>query len=86
MGEDSNTLSRTDAVVITAVVCVLCGFTAGLLVGGVLTQCCGKRWKYWQKTGQIEKYATDYENPNPNQNNGDIEIQRNEAYRHLHKL
>ena len=35
----SNSLSTSEAVVITAVVCVVCSFTAGLLLGVLLTRC-----------------------------------------------
>ena len=49
----SGSLSTGEAVVATAVVCVVCSFTAGLLVGVLLTQCvgvCGRR----RKRGQTE--------------------------------
>ena len=49
----SEALSTGEAVVTTAVVCVVCSFTAGLLVGVLLTQCvgvCGRR----RKRGQTE--------------------------------
>ena len=52
-GGGSSSLSTGEAVVATAVVCVVCSFTAGLLVGVLLTQCvgvCGRR----RKRGQTE--------------------------------
>ena len=48
-----SSLSTAEAVVTTAVVCVVCSFTAGLLLGVVLTQCHGHCHRK-QKRGQTE--------------------------------
>ena len=45
-----SSLSTAEAVVTTAVVCVVCSFTAGLLLGVLLTQCHG----HCQRRGQTE--------------------------------
>ena len=50
----SSSLSTADAVAITAVVTGLCSFTAGLLLGVLLTRCnvhCHRQ----QKSGQTER-------------------------------
>ena len=39
--EKESSLSTAEAVATTAVVCVVCSFTAGLLLGVLLTQCRG---------------------------------------------
>ena len=66
-------MSTAGVLTITAAtaVCVLCSFTAGLLVCGVLTRCCGK----WCKREQREE-TPDYVDTGPNTN----ELQQNEAY------
>ena len=48
-----SSLSTAEAVVTTAVVCVVCSFTAGLLLGVLLTQCHGHCHRK-QKKGQTE--------------------------------
>ena len=74
-------LSRAGAVVITAVVCVVCSFTAGLLLGVLLTRCSvhchGK-----QKRGQTERPPV-YEDIQSENKTTNIELQHNEAYGHL---
>ena len=77
---DSDSLHTADVVAITAVVCGLCSFTAGLLVGGVLTQCCRKCW-IQQRRGKTEKPPV-YEDVEPNKNIA-IELQYNDAYGHI---
>ena len=73
-------MNTADVVVITAVVCVLCSFTAGLLLGVVLNQCYGKYWK--QKTSGETERPPVYEDIQPNKRVG-IELQQNEAYGHI---
>ena len=53
---DSSSLcqSKTEAVVITAVVCVVCSFTAGLLLG-VLVTLCNVHYHKKQKRDQTER-------------------------------
>ena len=51
--QEISSLSTTEAVVTTAVVCVVCSFTAGLLLGVLLTQCHGHCHRK-QKRGQTE--------------------------------
>ena len=67
--------------VITAVVCVVCSFTAGLLLGVLLTRCSvhchGK-----QKRGQTERPPV-YEDIQSENKTTNIELQHNEAYGHL---
>ena len=61
----SSSLDTAEAVATTAVVCVVCSFTAGLLLGVLLTQChvhCHRK----QKKGQTEIPA--------------MELKSNEAY------
>ena len=48
-----SSLSTAEAVITTAVVCVVCSFTAGLLLGVLLTQCHGHCHRK-QKRGQTE--------------------------------
>ena len=63
--------------VATAVVCVVCSFTAGLLVGVLLTQCvgvCGRR----RKRGQTEIPPV-YEDITLEKTPA-IQLQTNEAY------
>ena len=72
----SSSLSISEAVIITAVVCVVCSFTAGLLFGVLLSRCsvhCHRK----QERGQTEPvYETDIL---PEKGTG-IELQCNEAY------
>ena len=78
--ESSSSLSTADAVAITAVVGGLCSFTAGLLLGVLLTQChvhCCRK----QKRGQTERPPV-YEDIQPEMK-ADIELQHNEAYGHI---
>ena len=73
----SSSLSTADAVAITAVVAGLCSFTAGLLLGVLLTRCklhCHRQ----QKSGQTERPPV-YEDIQPKTKAG-IELQTNEAY------
>ena len=73
----SSSLSTTDVAVISAVVAGLCSFTAGLLLGVLLTRCnvhCHKQ----QKRGQTERPPV-YEDIQPETKAG-IELQTNEAY------
>ena len=78
---NSHSLSRAGAVAITAVVCVVCSFTAGLLLGVLLTRCSvhchGK-----QKRGQTERPPV-YEDIHSENKTTNIELQHNEAYGHL---
>ena len=76
----STSLSTSDAVAITAVVCGLCSFTSGLLLGVLLTRChvhCHGK----QKRSQTERPPV-YEDINPEVRT-DIELQHNEAYGHI---
>ena len=76
----SSSLSTADAVAITAVVGGLCSFTAGLLLGVLLTRCsvhCHRK----QKRGQTERPPV-YEDIQPEMKAG-IELQHNEAYGHI---
>ena len=76
----SSSLSIADAVAITTVVGGLCSFTAGLLLGVLLTQChvhCHRK----QKRGQTERPPV-YEDIQPEMK-PDIELQHNEAYGHI---
>ena len=50
---EKSSLSTAEAVVTTAVVCVVCSFVAGLLLGVLLTQCHGHCHRK-QKRGQTE--------------------------------
>ena len=50
---EKSSLSTAEAVVTTAVVCGVCSFTAGLLLGVLLTQCHGHCHRK-QKRGQTE--------------------------------
>ena len=75
----SSSLSTADAVAITAVVGGLCSFTAGLLLGVILTRC-SVHYHRKQKRGQTERPPV-YEDIQPEMKT-DIELQHNEAYRH----
>ena len=73
----SSSLSTADTVAITAVVTGLCSFTAGLLLGVLLTRCnvhCHRQ----QKRGQAERPPVN-EDIQPETKAG-IELQTNEAY------
>ena len=76
----SSSLSTAEAVATTAVVCVVCSFTAGLLLGVLLTQChvhCHRK----QKRGQTEIPPV-YEDI-PLEKKPAIELHSNEAYGHV---
>ena len=64
----------------TAVVCVVCSFTAGLLLGVLLTQCHVHSHRK-QKRGQTEIPPV-YEDI-PLEKKPAIELQSNEAYGHI---
>ena len=77
---EHESLSTADAVAITAVVGGLCSFTAGLLLGVLLTRChvhCHRK----QKRGQTERPPV-YEDIQ-SEMKIDIELQHNEAYGHI---
>ena len=76
----SSLLSTADAVAITAVVGGLCSFTAGLLLGVLLTQC-HVHYHRKQKRGQTERPPV-YEDIQPEMK-ADIELKDNEAYGHI---
>ena len=78
---DSHSLSRAGAVAITAVVCVVCSFTAGLLLGVLLTRC-SVHCHGNQKRGQTERPPV-YEDIHSENKTTNIELQHNEAYGHL---
>ena len=76
----SSSLSTADAVAIAVVVGGLCSFSAGLLLGILLTRCdvhCHRK----QKTNQTERPPV-YEDFQPEMK-ADIELQHNEAYGHI---
>ena len=76
----NSSLSTADAVAITAVVGGLCSFTAGLLLGVLLTRCsvhCHRK----QERGQTERPPV-YEDIQPEMK-ADMELQHNEAYGHI---
>ena len=77
----SNSLSRAEAVVITAVVCVVCSFTAGLLLG-VLVTLCNVHYHKKQERDQTERPPV-YEDIPLGKKRTDIELQHNEAYGHF---
>ena len=75
-----SSLSTAGAVAISAVVAGLCSFTAGLLLGVLLTRCdvhCRRK----QKRGQTERPPV-YEDIQPDERAG-IELKHNEAYGHI---
>ena len=76
----SSSLSTAGAVAITAVVAGLCSFTAGLLLGVLLTRC-GVHCRRKQKRGQTERPPV-YEDIQPDEKAG-IELKHNEAYGHI---
>ena len=73
----SAALSTVEAVATTAVVCVVCSFTAGLLLGVLLTQCRGHCHRKG-KRGQTEIPPV-YEDI-PLENTPAIELKTNDAY------
>ena len=78
--EGSSSLNTAEVVATTAVVCVMCSFTAGLLLGVLLTQChvhCHRK----QKRGQTEIPPV-YEDI-PLEKKPAIELHSNEAYGHI---
>ena len=68
--------NTAEAVVTTAVVCVVSSFTAGLVVCGLLSKCHG----HCHKKGKRELAV--YEDV-PLENRPTIELQTNEAYGHI---
>ena len=75
-----SSLSTAGALAITAVVAGLCSFTAGLLLGVLLTRC-GVHCHRKQKRGQTERPPV-YEDIQPDEKAG-IELKHNEAYGHI---
>ena len=73
-----SSLSTAEAVVTTAVVCVVCSFTAGLLLGVLLTQCHGHCHRK-QKRGQTEIVPV-YEDITLEKTPRAIELHSNDAY------
>ena len=74
----SSSLSTAEAVATTAVVCVVCSFTAGLLLGVLLTQChvhCHRKQKRGQTPPVYEDISLDRK---PH-----IELNNNKAYGHV---
>ena len=67
--------------VITAVVCVVCSFTAGLLLG-VLVTLCNVHYHKKQKRDQTERPPV-YEDIPLEKKKTDMELQDNEAYGHF---
>ena len=65
----------------TAVVCVVCSFTAGLLLGVLLTQCHGHCHRK-QKRGQTEIPPV-YEDITLEKTPSAIELHSNDAYGHI---
>ena len=76
-GSGSNSLSTAEAVATTAVVCVVCSFTAGLLLGVLLTQCHG----HCHRKGKREQIEISpvYEDI-PLEKTPAIELKTNDAY------
>ena len=77
---ESSSLSTAEAVA-TAVVCVVCSFTAGLLLGVLLTQCHGHCHRK-QKRGQTEIPPV-YEDITLEKTPHTIELHSNDAYGHI---
>ena len=73
-----SSLSTAEAVATTAVVCGVCSFTAGLLLGVLLTQCHGHCHRK-QKRGQTEIPPV-YEDITLEKTPPAIELHNNEAY------
>ena len=76
----SSSLSKTEAVIITAVVCVVCSFTVGLLIGILLTLC---NVHYHKKRDLQTERPPVYEDITLEKKRTDIELQHNEAYGHF---
>ena len=76
-GSGSNSLSTAEAAATTAVVCLVCSFTAGLLLGVLLTQCHGHCHRKG-KRGQTEIPPV-YEDI-PLRETPAIELKTNDAY------
>ena len=80
---NDNSLSKFETVIITAVVCVVCSFIIGLLIGVLLTRCNVRRHSR-PRSGQTERRPSEkrhvYEDIQPKK---DIKLQHNEAYGHL---
>ena len=74
-----SSLSIAEAVVTTAVVCVVCSFTAGLLLGILLTQCHGHCHRK-QRRCQTETYPVYEDIPLEKIQPPGIKLQSNEAY------
>ena len=72
-----SSLSTADTVAISAVVAGLCSFTAGLLLGVLLTRC-GVHCRRKQKRGQTERPPV-YEDIQPDEK----AVKHNEAYGHI---
>ena len=77
-----SSLSTAEAVATTAVVCVVCSFTAGLLLGVLLTQCHGHCHRKG-KRGQTEIPPV-YEDI-PLEKTPAIELKTNDAYGPIQK-
>ena len=76
--ERSHSLSTAEAVATTAVVCGVFCFTAGLLLGFLLTRCHGCRRR------KVKRELPVYEDvPDPLEKRSTIELQKNEAYGHI---
>ena len=78
---ERSSLTTAEAVVTTAVVCVVCSFTAGLLLGVLLTQCHGHCHRK-QKRGQTE-ISPVYEDSTLEKTPPVIELHNNDAYGHI---
>ena len=78
MASSSSSLSTAEAVATTGVVCVVCSFTAGLLLGVLLTQCHGHCHRKG-KRGQTEIPPV-YEDISLETTPVSIELKSNEAY------
>ena len=76
----SSSLNRAEAVAITVVVCVVCSFTVGLLIGIPLTLC---NVHYHKKRDLQTKRPPVYEDITLEKKRTDIELQHNEAYGHF---
>ena len=70
----------TETVIITAVVCVVCSFTVGLLIGILVTLC---NVHYHKKRDVQTERPHVYEDITLEKKRTDIELQHNEAYGHI---
>ena len=75
---ENNALSTAEAVATTAVVCVVCSFTAGLLLRALLTRCQSHCHNIERKREQQAVYEDIVLEKRPT-----IELQTNEAYGHI---